>query len=283
MQITEYVNVHKKTGLSILCAVALCLCIGILAPHFSNAATYQHLTDRLDEKRETAIEVSAVLAGASVAIAAVPGDATTPIADQIASMNSYLIVVIGAIMLEKYLLPLIGMLVFFVLFPVALLLCIMFIHLQKRLLLQSALLLAILGISLLLVIPTGILIGEKVDTLYGLSTLSDTIQHDLKELEAGSATDSAALRDTQNNNGSPLDGLSDRILGFLSDQAETITSDAAVQLEKIKVILGDLLDAIAALIVSTCIIPILTFFLFFWIVKLLCAVAVKWLERQYKE
>ena len=50
MQITEYVNAHKKTGLSILCAVALCLCIGILAPHFSNAATYQRLTDQLDEK-----------------------------------------------------------------------------------------------------------------------------------------------------------------------------------------------------------------------------------------
>lgn len=47
----------------------------------------------LDEKKVTVMELTAASAAASVAISAVPGDATTPLANQISQLSSYLLLV----------------------------------------------------------------------------------------------------------------------------------------------------------------------------------------------
>ncbi|MEI3361149.1 MAG: hypothetical protein V8R75_00450 [Oscillospiraceae bacterium] len=55
----------------------------------------------------------------SVAVSAVPGDATTPLASKIADLSSYLLLVVGAIMLEKLLLTMLPYAAFTILIPAA--------------------------------------------------------------------------------------------------------------------------------------------------------------------
>lgn len=274
-------KLESKYVVPVVCLILLVICLGIVAPKLSMAETYATLTESLDKKRSTAIEMSAVLAGASVAIASVPGDATTPIAEQIAGMNSYLIVVIAAIMLEKYMLPIIGMFVSYCLAPAALILTGLYPFLRKRVMLNLAVLMAVLSVALMMVIPAGIAVGNEIDRAYGMSTLTTKIQEDMKILDKessgtkkeSSTSDNKDSKSSKKSTSSKKsekedEGVWGQVKDFFSEKAETITESASVGLESIKVILGDFMDVIAALIISTCVIPIIICLVFYWIAKL---------------
>ncbi len=51
--------------------------------------------EALEEKKITVMEMTAAVAASSIAVAAIPGDATTPLADQIAELGSYLMIAAG--------------------------------------------------------------------------------------------------------------------------------------------------------------------------------------------
>ena len=73
---------------SIALASALWLAELAASPEHNAAALAE-----LDEKKVTVMELTAASAAASVAISAVPGDATTPLANQISQLSSYLLLV----------------------------------------------------------------------------------------------------------------------------------------------------------------------------------------------
>mgnify|MGYP000240661576 CR=1 FL=1 len=76
--------------------------------------------EALEEKKITVMEMTAAVAASSIAVAAIPGDATTPLADQIAELGSYLMIAAGAVMLEKFLLAITGHAAFSLLIPAGL-------------------------------------------------------------------------------------------------------------------------------------------------------------------
>lgn len=298
-------NIESKYIVLIICVILLALCFGVVAPKLSDAETYSELTKSLDEKRGTAIEMSAVLTGASIVIASVPGDSTTPIADQIAGMNSYLIVVIAAIMLEKYMLPIIGMFVSYILIPAAIIMVAVYVLFKKRLMLNIAVLCTVVAVALMMVVPVCINVGNKIDEAYGMSTLTSRIQEDLKTLNKDTSDDkkdSSSEKESSSKKKSSSDkkssskkstssktdsksskkkdsGIWNQVKDFFSDTAEDITEDltetATVGIENIKVVLGDFMDAIAALIISTCVVPIIICVAFYWIAKMVFSYLIK--------
>ena len=76
----------------------------------------------LDSKKDTVVAVTAAAATISVAVAAIPGDVTTSLANQIAEHDIFFIIVLIAIYLLKILLVTSTSLSFKFLFPVAFLL-----------------------------------------------------------------------------------------------------------------------------------------------------------------
>ena len=68
------------------------------------------------------MELTAGVAATSTAISALPGDAATPIAEQVSELTSPLLIVVCAIYLEKFLLTTIGYVSFKFLIPFACLL-----------------------------------------------------------------------------------------------------------------------------------------------------------------
>ena len=113
----------RTIGIRIICvAVAVILALASIfgvAKLTTDPAFYQKSIAALEEKQETVLELTAASTAASAAITLLPGDTATPIADKLADLSGYFLIVLCAIFLEKYLLTITAAAAFKVLIPAA--------------------------------------------------------------------------------------------------------------------------------------------------------------------
>lgn len=113
----------RTIGIKIICvATALILALASIfgvAKITTDPAFYQKSIAALEEKQETVLELTAASTAASAAITLLPGDTATPIADKLADLSGYFLIVLCAIFLEKYLLTITAAAAFKVLIPAA--------------------------------------------------------------------------------------------------------------------------------------------------------------------
>ena len=228
----------------------------------TDPAFYQKSIAALEEKQETVLELTAASTAASAAITLLPGDTATPIADKLADLSGYFLIVLCAIFLEKYLLTITASAAFKVLIPAA---CAafataaLFPHLRRT---AGALAwkLALFSVAIMLVIPVGIRVSDLIEDTYQAS-IAATIQ------EAKEATDT--IQSSQNEgSATEQSGIS----GFFSKVADSITGAAVGAVEKLRNVLNRFLEALAVMLVTTCLIPILVLLFFVWLVKLILGV-----------
>ena len=95
----------RTIGIKIICvATALILALASIfgvAKITTDPAFYQKSIAALEEKQETVLELTAASTAASAAITLLPGDTATPIADKLADLSGYFLIVLCAIFLEK--------------------------------------------------------------------------------------------------------------------------------------------------------------------------------------
>ena len=108
-----------KAVVPILVALAS---IFVIAGYAASPEFHAATIASLDEKTGTVLELTAASTAASAAITLLPGDTATPIADKLAELSSYFLIVISAIYLEKYLTTITGYAAFVILIPAACLL-----------------------------------------------------------------------------------------------------------------------------------------------------------------
>ena len=118
----------------------------------------------------------------------------------------------------------------------------------------------IFGVAIMLVIPVGIRVSDLIEDTYQAS-IAATIQ------EAKEATDT--IQSSQNEgSATEQSGIS----GFFSKVTDSITGAAAGAVEKLRNVLNRFLEALAVMLVTTCLIPILVLLFFVWLVKLILGV-----------
>ena len=89
------------------------LSMTVVSKAASNPENHKKTIEALDEKKADILKLTATSAAASTAIAAIPGDATTPIANKLTDLTSYFLIILVVIFLEKYLVTLTGYATFF--------------------------------------------------------------------------------------------------------------------------------------------------------------------------
>ena len=118
--------VKNELTKKIICVIILiaigCVSFFVAAPWAGDPANYEKTTETLDNLENKAIIMTGTAAALATAAALVPGDATTPIANKLADVAGYMVIVYVAIILEKYLLTMTGFAAFKILVPAALLL-----------------------------------------------------------------------------------------------------------------------------------------------------------------
>ena len=239
--------------------LAAALSIFALAPVMTRPETYQGSLAALQEKQTTVLELTAASTAASAAITLLPGDIATPVAEKLADLSGYFLIVLCAIFLEKYLLTITASAAF--LFPLACLLGAAYVCSQKRFFRVLAWRLACFALALVLVIPSGIYASSMIERTYQAS-ISETLE-DAKKNVAEVETDATTEADTDQQSG---------LSGLFSKVKDSIGSAASGTLEKFKQTLNDLIEALAILLVTSCLIPILVILLFLWLFKLIIGI-----------
>ena len=242
-------KVLKGAAVAVLLVLAL-VSFRLSAP-LSSPDTFRGTIAALDEKKTTVMELAAASTAASAAITLIPGDTATPIANELAELSSYFLLVVCAIYLEKYLVTITGIAAFRVLLPAACALTAASIPLKSAACRRLAARLAAFGLALFCVIPASVWMSDKIETTYEAS-IQSTIE------SAKQATDTIeAGAEAEDENTGVLSGL---FSGLKNGVSSAVT--------KVEDILNRFIEALAVMIITSCVIPILVLVFFVWLVKL---------------
>lgn len=250
----------KKAALAALLVLAALLSIFAVGKRASDPAYHQASIDALEEKQETVLELTAASTAASAAITLLPGDTATPIAEKLADLSGYFLIVLCAIFLEKYLLTITSYVSFTILIPAACALGIAALFSEK---LRAALgklawHLLLFALAIAFAIPTGVKVSSMIEDTYRAS-IEETIANAEQTTEdIQSATSDEAEKS----------GLS----GLFSKVTEGITGAATAAVEQLKTVLNRFIEALAVMLVTSCLIPILVLLFFAWLVKLMLGI-----------
>lgn len=233
----------------VLLAALLILSVTVFSKAASDPDRYERTLTALDEKEATVLKMTGASAAVATAIAAVPGDATTPVADELADLASYFVIVLTVIIVEKYLVAVIGHVAFTYLIPAACLLAMAGVLLEMGTVKRWAVKLGVFGLILCLVIPLSMgasnIIEKKADATY-----EATID------EAREITEE--ITENTDSEGNFITKAWDRITGGVSNLTE--------RGEKLFV---DFLESIAVMLATSCVIPIVVLLAAFWAIKAL--------------
>ena len=230
-----------------------------IAKAFTNPETYQKTIQSIDEKKATVLGVSAAIAGSATLLAAVPDDATTPLAEKMMDLCSYLVAVVCVLVLEKSLLTVFGAAACYVLIPIACIFAVCFIINRKQFFMAWAIKLTALALAFLMIIPVSMKLSDYIYEVNQISFEKDAdeiIETTKNELASNSNDDIPWYKKLWNT-----------VTTAVKDTAE-----AAI--ENGKKVLNEFIDAVSAFIIAYCAIPIFVVFLFLWLLKCLFGIDV---------
>jgi len=255
-------KLNSKIIISVIALILVAvLSIFVVEPFASSTKTHANSIKILDEKKITVMELTAATAGSATALAAIPGDFTTPVANQILQLSSYLLIVIGAIFLEKVLLTLTGFVAFKFLIPIACLLYIIYLLVDKEFLKNLALKLVAFGIVITLIVPVSIGASNLIEKTYK-DTINQTVEEAKNAQNEASETEGEV---SQEENGNLWDTVTSKVKEGISNVGE----GASKVIKKGEELLNKFIDAIAILLITSCVIPIVVLFAFIWLVKII--------------
>ena len=170
----EKKNVKKLAWVAVA-LVIMVLSMTVVSKAASNPENHKKTIEALDEKKADILKLTATSAAASTAIAAIPGDATTPIANKLTDLTSYFLIILVVIFLEKYLVTLTGYATFSILIPAA---CVLFaagIGFNRTVLKILAAKIAAFGLVIFMIIPFSMNVSAMIEKTYE-STMEETVK-----------------------------------------------------------------------------------------------------------
>lgn len=253
----------QRENLIKVIAVVLLIVIGllsffVLSKPATDAARYTHTIEAIDEKKATVMAFTATAAGASTAIAAIPGDASTPIANQIMEISEYLLIVVCFLVMEKSLLTVMGYLAFKVLIPAGCACLIGYVLNRKQTWKMLGAKLLVFAIVIWRIIPFSVTIS---DMIYDVNRV--TVEQITAEVEIAETT--APNEEATEEEKSFLDKITDS----WNDVVEDVETAVTIGGEKVEETLNKFIDAIALFIIAYCAIPVVVVLVMIWLVKFL--------------
>ena len=230
------------------------LSIFVVARFATSTDFHANTIASLNESKKTVSELIAASTAASAAITVIPGDVATPIAEKLADVSGYFIIVICAIYLELYLLTITGYVAFYFLIPIACILALVYQFYKKDILKQLAGKLIVFAVIIVSVIPVSVKISDIITASYG-SSIEQTLEN------AKKTTD-----EIQQNAPDETTSENESWLGSIISSAKDTFKTATAEVETV---LNNMIDALAVMLVTACVIPVLVILFFLWLAKLL--------------
>lgn len=263
--LSDVVCANKKLQIGFIVAlVVLALLSGFVArPHFADTKTWDSTIEVIDQKKGNVLALTTSCVALSAGITALPGDAGTPVAEQLAQLSGNLGIVLAVLYLEKYLLTILWSVGLGILIPFALVLFAVSLGIHGRwstsaVLRRAAtrvLVVAVIGMAL---VPASVWVSQKVDETYQVS-IEQTEQKATEASKASSTKSEKKSETTENKN--VLEQLTDGASSLLT----SVTDSAKSMTDKVVQQVTDLIEGVIVMIVTSCVIPLLVLAAFLWL------------------
>ena len=284
---------RTKCITAVVLLLAAILSVTVIGKYVSAPENHQKTIASLDEKKQTVMELTAASTVTSALITLLPGDTATPIAEKMADVSGYLLIVLCAIYLEKYLVTITGYVAFTYLIPAACVLWILNLFFANATVRKLAAKLAVFGIAIFLVVPASVKISDLIGDTYQAqieATIEDAkstqnilensdMVNDTNETEdngtgaTGTATGNA--QEKENSNSGSVTNIFDWAKDAFSSAkdsvanvVENVTISTEELVQKVENSLNHFIEAVAVMVITSCVIPMLVLLLFFWMVKI---------------
>ena len=228
-------NEKQKKILFALIPIVIALLSFFVIARFTSSTEFNAKTiQSLDDKKTTVMELAAASTAASAAITLILGDVGNPIACVFFS---------GYLLWRKEILRVVA---------------------QKFLL---------FGLAVYLVIPASVKVADMIETTYASSIEStiETAKQTTDEIESETG-ESGQVDDKSSNEKSQSDSDSDskeNAGGFFSGLFNKVQEGVSTATANVENVLNNFIEALAILLVTSCLIPILVLIFFVWLVKML--------------
>lgn len=270
-------KVSKRTIWTVAFVVIMLISIFGVAKLVTSPDFNASMIDTLDEKKATVLKVSLSAAATSTALSLLPGDVASPIANEIAELTTYFIIILGAILLEKMLLSVIGHVTFVYIIPLACILGVIYLYTKREVLKVLAIKMTIFGLVLFMAIPASIKVSELIYASY-----ETQVAQTLQAAEANNAFIEEQKNDLAEEDKNWFEKASD----YLSNLTSKVGIGISSMIKKGEETLSYMMDTIAVLIITSCVLPIVVILIFTWIIKILFGFdafeARKWLNVRGK-
>lgn len=256
----EQIMSSEKNQKIILTMVFVCigvLIFTIVSNALTSPAMYQNSINYLDEKLANANMLCLGSTSASFIVTLLPDDSGTPIANELAQLSGYILLVISAIFMERYLITTVGLIATKLILPIG---CIFFIlsiwasSKAKARYRENAIRMLIFGICIMLIIPLGCRCGREIEKIN-----EQSIEMALQDARTADEIVQSIPEDGKNKN------IFEKVGEFFS----SIWSSASSAYDWVREVLNNFLKAVAVMLVTTIGIPVLTVVAFIWLVRFL--------------
>ena len=236
---------------------AIVLSVFVLSVKVPKMKIMEDTLTSINDNIETVAEFSGATIASSLALSAFPNDFATPLAGTLSNMNTYFIFIFAVLFVEK-LIVLEGVKIAFVyIIPTAGILYVLYELFGKNFFKSFATKLLVLGLAVVFVIPISTYFTETVCADY-LAYVDETIE----EANAGANKINEVMASDEGE---------ETIFDKLSDAFKTAIRVVSDLMEYFKNVIKRCVNSIAIMIVTTFALPLLTLYLFRWLLNELFA------------
>ena len=207
--------------------------------------------ESVEESSGTVMKFSAATLSTSLALSALPDDFATPLADSLADMNVYFIAILAVLFFEKLLIQYGIKVAFTILIPLACLSGILFVTTKRDILKGLAARLCVLSLAVAFVVPCSTHITNIV-----AADLTEYVNETIQETEDGAGK----LNEAMDGGGEDK-----TVFERLSDLFQTAVQDLSDLMLHFQNTIRRSMNSIAILILTNCLMPLLTLFVLKWI------------------
>lgn len=300
-------EVKNKHKLLYALKIVIPLLIAILSfALFSNYAASDKLHNdtiaTLQAKQDKVLQLSAASTAIAAGASLVLGDRAVAVSNKLLDLTGYFIIILSAILLEKYLVTVMGLVSFKIIIPIACIIFSIFTLIDRENMRKLAVKLVTFAVVAFLVIPFSVVISNVIENTYGNtinktieegeslkeelevfsdkaiddvnsgSTISNYEKAEVEENDSSSSENGNWIDSIKNNVGNFVSGAKENVSSAIGNVVKTVTGKAKEWIDKLTTQLNNMIDAIAVMIVTTCVIPILVIAFLIWIVKMLFSV-----------
>ena len=247
---------NKKNNKILILKILIPLIIAIVSfsvvSNVANNPEYQSaMIQTLETKQENILKISATTVSIAAGANFLLGDRSRSVTDKLIDLTGYMLIIMFAIMLEKYLVTIMGLVSFKIIIPIACIMFSVFTIIDRKTIRKLSLKLIVFAITAFLIIPLSVKISNIIENTYEEAKIEnvisvsekieDNIKNEIKESDVDSGEKSNADTEDVGFFGA-IKNIGKKITNTVKNVASSVANKFNEIIEKLTKLLNKLIE-----------------------------------------